>query len=129
MIKYTIIIYNLIKNKLVISNNVYYVLFLINKIIILFIMYKIKINKDKDNNKYEFKCPMTSIIIKERGKINFGMCRICKYNILGQIINDYVYCGFGSSSGGSGGTSPSNPDSGGDNQQLDPDDVWEDYNG
>lgn len=127
MFKYTIIIYNLIKNKFVISNNVRYVLFLINKIIILFIMYKIKINKD--NNKNEFKCPMTSIIIKERGEINFGMCRICKYNILGQIIDNYIYCGFGSSSGGGGGTSPSNPDSGSDNQQLDPDNVWEDYNG
>ena len=83
-------------------------------------MYKIKINKD--NNKNEFKCPMTS-------EINFGMCRICKYNILGQIIDNYIYCGFGSSSGGGGGTSPSNPDSGSDNQQLDPDNVWEDYNG
>ena len=86
-------------------------------------MYKISVSNS------EFKCPMMNITIKERGEINFGTCRLCKYNILGQIIDDYVYCGFGSSSGGGGGTSPSNPDSGGDNQQLDPDNVWEDYNG
>ena len=69
---------------------------------------------------------MMGIIIKERGEINFGICRLCKYNILGQFINNTIYCGYGSSSG----TTPSDPSGGDNNQQyIDPDDAWEDYTG
>ena len=74
---------------------------------------------------YQFKCPMMGITIKERGEINFGICRLCKYNILGQFINDTIYCGYGSSSG-SVTPDPGNEES--DQPYInDDDDVWEDY--
>ena len=70
-----------------------------------------------------------NIIIKERGEINFGICRTCKYNILGQIIDGNVYCGYGSSSGGGGGGGTTPDDGGGTQPIINNDDVWEDYNG
>lgn len=90
-------------------------------------MYKIKINNNK------FKCPMLNLDITERGEINYGICGICKFNILSQIINDTVYCNYGSSSGNSsssGNNDPTNPnentDPSNDNEQAEQ--VWEQYN-
>ena len=89
-------------------------------------MYKIKI---EDN---QFKCPMLKLVISERGDLNYGTCRICKNNVLSRFIDDYVYCNFGSTSGGSsGGNSGGNENPGGNNDPEeiieDPDTPWEEY--
>ena len=79
-------------------------------------MYKIKISNGK------FTCPMLNTTIKERGELNFGICRLCKNNVLGKFVNDYVYCNHGSSSGGSsgGGTDP-------EPQEIEEYDPWNNY--
>ena len=82
-------------------------------------MYKIKIN-----NK-QFKCPMLNLYITERGEVNYGTCRMCKNNILSKFVDDYVYCNYGSSSGGNsggeGGNTPQEP------EVIDEYDPWNDY--
>ena len=57
---------------------------------------------------YKFQCPLIGKELKINDKVfNFGICGKCKYNTLGQIIDNTVYCNYGSSSGGSGGGSGS----------------------
>ena len=84
-------------------------------------MYKIKINNG------QFTCPMLSKIIKERGNLNYGTCRMCKNNVLSKFVDDYVYCNYGSSSS-SGGNSGGNEGGNTEPTIIDDQGVWEDYN-
>lgn len=55
---------------------------------------------------YKFQCPLIGKELKINDKVfNFGICGKCKYNTLGQIIDNTVYCNYGSSSGGGSGSS------------------------
>jgi len=63
-------------------------------------------------------CPMLGEIT-ERGKINFGTCGLCKFNILGQMVDNYVYCNYGASTNTGGGGN-------GDNI-TDPEELWDEY--
>lgn len=74
-------------------------------------MGKIKI----ENN--QFICPMIEETISERGEINYGYCRKCKFNILGQFIDNFVYCHYGETNhNGSSSQSEFNPEM-----------YWEEY--
>ncbi len=99
-------------------------------------MKKIKIEDNK------FTCPMRGVELelacKELDKA-FASCGKCKFNILGQMADDYVYCNYGSSSGGGGGgDTPGGDDQGQQggipdgfpdlNGNGEPDEFWEDYN-
>ena len=68
-----------------------------------------------ENN--QFICPMMETIISERGKLNYGYCRKCKYNILGQFVDNNVYCRFKDSEQESSGNI------------FDPENYWEEYQG
>lgn len=46
---------------------------------------------------------MINKTITERGDINFGTRKLCKNNVLNKFVDDYRYCNYGSSSGGSSG--------------------------
>lgn len=63
---------------------------------------------------YKFQCPLLGKELKVNDKkYNFGICGKCKYNLLGQIIDNKVYCNYGSSSGGGSGS-----ESGGQGEQT-----------
>lgn len=103
-------------------------------------MNKIKIEDNK------FTCPMRGVELKLANKEldkAFASCGKCKFNVLGQLLDGYVYCNYGSSSGGGGGgddsggggTDPDDPTPQPYYPDLDindngePDEFWEDYNG